>query len=75
VILKALYLPSSSSIPVFQVKDSVCLVTGSAQGLGKAFAVRLLQAGARFVIEDYRGASVSKILEEEDKIGYQSQGC
>ena len=27
----------------------MCLVTGSAQGLGKAFAVRLLTAGARWV--------------------------
>ena len=33
----------------FQVQDSVCLVTGSAQGLGKAFALRLLTAGARSV--------------------------
>ena len=31
------------------MKDSVCLVTGSGQGLGKAFVVRLLQAGARWV--------------------------
>jgi len=29
-----------------QVRDAVCLITGSAQGLGKAFAVRLLEAGA-----------------------------
>ena len=30
-----------------QVRDAVCLVTGSAQGLGKAFAIRLLTAGAK----------------------------
>merc|ERR1712130_437988 len=29
-----------------QVRNAVCLITGSAQGLGKAFAVRLLEAGA-----------------------------
>ena len=31
-----------------KVRDAVCLVTGSAQGLGKAFAVRLLAAGAKY---------------------------
>ena len=36
-----------SSEPNFKVDNAVCLVTGSAQGLGKAFAVRLLEAGAK----------------------------
>merc|ERR1711872_470974 len=35
-----------------QVRDAVCLVTGSAQGLGKAFAIRLLTAGARVCLSD-----------------------
>ena len=48
---------------MFQVKDSVCLVTGSAQGLGKAFAVRLLQAGARLASGSF---GVTKLLEEKD---------
>merc|ERR1712130_723234 len=37
-----------------QVRDAVCLITGSAQGLGKAFAVRLLEAGARVCISDVK---------------------
>lgn len=50
------------------VKDSVCLVTGSAQGLGKAFVVRLLQAGARVCISDIRedrGQASLKELQEQ----------
>ena len=43
----------------------MCLVTGSAQGLGKAFAVRLLQAGARVAISDIReeGGKVGRSLQ------------
>lgn len=37
-----------------QVDDSVCLITGSAQGLGRAFAVRLLEAGAKVCISDVK---------------------
>jgi len=37
-----------------QVRDAVCLVTGSAQGLGKAFALRLLEAGAKVCISDVK---------------------
>jgi len=37
-----------------QVCDAVCLITGSAQGLGKAFAVRLLEAGAKVCISDVK---------------------
>lgn len=52
------------------VKDSVCLVTGSAQGLGKAFAVRLLQAGARVCISDVREDGGQATLKElQDQFG------
>ena len=36
------------------VSNKVCVITGSAQGLGKAFAVRLLSAGARVCISDLK---------------------
>jgi len=51
-----------------KVQDAVCLVTGSAQGLGKAFAVRLLTAGARVCISDVReegGLATLKELREK----------
>jgi NAD(P)-dependent dehydrogenase (short-subunit alcohol dehydrogenase family) len=53
-----------------QVRDAVCLVTGSAQGLGKAFAVRLLAAGAKVCISDVREEGGLATLEElKEKFG------
>lgn len=34
------------------IRDKVCIITGAAQGLGKAFAARLLEAGAKVCISD-----------------------
>merc|ERR1711970_172575 len=53
-----------------KVQDAVCLVTGSAQGLGKAFAVRLLAAGAKVCISDVREEGGLATLEElREKFG------
>ena len=35
-----------------RIKGKVAIVTGAAQGLGKAFALRLAEEGARVVITD-----------------------
>ena len=35
-----------------EVRGKVCVITGSAQGLGKAFAVKLLEAGAKVCLSD-----------------------
>lgn len=47
-----------------KVSGSVCLITGSAQGLGRAFAERLLGAGARVCISDVREDRGLATLEE-----------
>merc|ERR1711973_155045 len=53
-----------------QVRDAVCLVTGSAQGLGRAFAIRLLAAGAKVCISDVREEGGLATLEElREKFG------
>merc|ERR1711936_390789 len=53
-----------------QVRDAVCLVTGSAQGLGKAFAVRLLAAGAKVCISDVREeGGLATLAELREKFG------
>ena len=56
------------------VSNSVCVITGSAQGLGKAFAVRLLTAGAKVCLSDLKQETGEKTLAElrerfgEDKV-------
>merc|ERR1711892_946234 len=46
------------------VSNKVCVITGSAQGLGKAFAVRLLNAGAKVCISDLKQETGEKTLAE-----------
>ena len=46
------------------VDNKVCVITGSAQGLGKAFAVRLLNAGARVCISDLKEEAGENTLAE-----------
>ena len=46
------------------ISNKVCIITGSAQGLGKAFAVRLLASGARVCISDLKQESGEKTLAE-----------
>merc|ERR1711909_215082 len=56
------------------VSNTVCVITGSAQGLGKAFAVRLLTAGAKVCLSDLQQETGEKTLAElrerfgEDKV-------
>ena len=52
------------------ISNKVCVITGSAQGLGKAFAVRLLTAGARVCISDLSQETGEKVLSElKEKFG------
>merc|ERR1712013_58746 len=59
---------------VMSLSNSVCVITGSAQGLGKAFAVRLLTAGAKVCLSDLKQETGEKTLAElkerfgEDKV-------
>ena len=54
------------------VADKICIITGSAQGLGKAFAVRLLENGAKTCLSDVNectGKATFKELEEKFGVG------
>ncbi len=56
------------------MKDTVVLVTGSAQGIGRAIAIRLAQEGARIVVEDrLNGAMAEQTLDAVRTAG--SDGC
>jgi len=46
------------------IRNKVCIITGGAQGLGKAFAARLLEAGAKVCISDINQEVGDKALEE-----------
>lgn len=53
---------------LFNLKDKVAIVTGGANGIGKATALRLAQAGANIVIADLNmndARQVVKLIEEE----------
>ena len=52
----------------FVVKDKVCIVTGSAQGIGKELARRLLLKGAKVCISD-----LNEKLCEETATEYKEQ--
>ena len=52
------------------VKNDVCIITGAAQGLGKAFAKVLLDNGAKVCISDLKDETGKPTLEEfENKYG------
>lgn len=56
------------------MKDTVVLVTGSAQGIGRAIAIRLAQEGARIVVEDRQdNAMAEQTLDSVRAAG--SDGC
>merc|ERR1711892_322423 len=53
-----------TSMHTMDVSNAVCVITGSAQGLGKAFAIRLLCAGARVCLSDLKQNTGEKTLAE-----------
>jgi glucose 1-dehydrogenase len=64
---------SARQIPYFSMKleGKVALVTGSAQGIGQAIAVRLAQEGANIVIDDRRADGAKETLRLVEAAGRQ----
>jgi len=57
-----------------RMKDTVALVTGAAQGIGRAIAVRLAQEGAKIIVEDRLDSALAEeTLAEVRAAG--SDGC
>ena len=53
-----------------EVKNNICIITGSGQGLGKAFAKVLLDNGAKVCISDLNEEKARPTVEEfENKYG------
>jgi 2-dehydro-3-deoxy-D-gluconate 5-dehydrogenase len=66
---KELPLPDYSS---FQLKDKVAIVTGASQGIGRAIALGLAQAGAHLVLAKYPGprlAEIESLQKEIESLG------
>lgn len=56
--------------PVYPVlKDKVAIITGAAQGMGKATAAVFLRAGAKVVIADIKAEQGEKVAEELSSLG------
>lgn len=59
---------------MIDLKDKTALVTGSAQGIGKAIALRLAQAGASVVIADISEEKINEAVKEFSGMGLKSFG-
>ena len=54
---------------MFDLEGKVALVTGSAQGIGRAIALNLAQGGARMVLTDMREAKLDEVVKEIEAPG------
>ena len=57
---------------LFNLKDKVAIVTGGADGIGKATALLLAEAGAHIVIADLNIEKAQKVVEEVEQIGVRA---
>ena len=51
------------------LKDKVAIVTGAAQGIGEAIALRLAEEGANLVLVDINGEALEQVAEQVTGIG------
>jgi len=54
---------------MFDLDGKVALVTGSAQGIGRAIALNLAQGGARIVLTDMREPKLDEVVKEIEALG------
>ena len=57
---------------LFNLKDKVAIVTGGADGIGKATALLLAEAGAHIVIGDLNIEKAQKVVQEVEQIGVRA---
>ncbi len=54
---------------MFDLEGKVALVTGSAQGIGRAIALNLAQGGARIILTDMREPKLDDVVKEIEALG------
>ena len=54
---------------MFSLEEKVAIVTGSAQGIGRAIALNLAQGGARIVLTDMRESKLDEVVKEIEAQG------
>jgi 3-oxoacyl-[acyl-carrier protein] reductase len=52
-----------------RLKDKVAIVTGSSQGIGRAYALRFAREGASVVVADVREEQAREVVSEIEKLG------
>lgn len=61
---------------MFSLKERVAIVTGSAQGIGRAIALNFAEAGASIVVTDMQRSKLDEVVKEvEDKGGKAISFC
>jgi 2-dehydro-3-deoxy-D-gluconate 5-dehydrogenase len=61
-------LPAMPDYSSFGLKDKIAVVTGASQGIGRAIALGLAQAGAHLVLAKYPGPRMEEIQQLRDEI-------
>jgi len=57
-----------------RLRDRVSIITGAAQGIGRAYALRFAREGARVVVADIRDEQAAKVAEECAALGGEAIG-
>jgi 3-oxoacyl-[acyl-carrier protein] reductase len=59
---------------MFNLDGKVAMVTGSAQGIGRAIALNLAEGGARIALTDMRAAKLDEVVKEIEAKGGKAMG-
>ena len=61
---------------MFSLEGRVAIVTGGAQGIGRAIALNLAEGGASIALTDMRASKLDEVVKEiEDKGGKAMRFC
>ncbi|GKX57470.1 gluconate 5-dehydrogenase [Leminorella grimontii] len=63
------------ALNLFNLKGKTALITGSARGLGFAYAQGLASAGASIILSDIREDTLNEAVSQLRGQGYQARGC